>query len=655
MLVMARIPSAKIFSKSPNRRSTALFLIACTSIPAALPGLAAAQTHAASEMRLSGTNLCADVDNESQTQGAAVISWTCHGNANQQWLPTPSGSQYYLVNQNSNQCLDVSSSSMTAGAPVIQWACHGGANQTFSLKPQGKGYAIVALHSGMCLASASVSTQGQQILQQVCNGSAQQTWQVGGLNVRPSKWSAPISLPIVPVAAANLPDGKVLVWSADNPLSFTPGEITPGTTYTAIFDPSTATSTQALVGNTGHDMFCPGIANLPDGRVFVTGGSSSAKTSIYDPRTGSWSSAQQMNIRRGYQGSVGLSNGGVFTVGGSWNGGVGNKNGETWLPGSGWQENTAVLADYFVTNDAQGMYRADNHAWLFARSNGRVFHAGPSRAMHWIDTAGNGSVTQAGNRGNDSDAMSGNAVMYDIGKILVVGGAQSYDNSDATSNATVIDIGSGTAKTRTIGAMNYRRAFHNSVVLPSGEIVVTGGQTYAVVFSDDHAVLTSELWNPTTETFTPLATQAVPRTYHSIALLLPDGRVLSGGGGLCGTCSTNHANVEILTPPYLLNGDGSAASRPTIVSAPTEANLGTSIAVNTSSAVRAFALMRLSSITHSVNNEQRRVPLSFSRGTGGEYLLKIPADPGVLVPGYYMLFALDAKGVPSVASMLRIR
>src|SRR5260221_13073780 len=137
--------------------------------------------------------------------------------------------------------------------------------------------------------------------------------------------------------------------------------------------------------------------------------------------------------------------------------------------------------------------------------------------------------------------MNGNAVMYNIGKILAVGGAPNYQDSDATSNATVIDISSGTARPRTIGAMNYRRAFANSVVLPNGEVVVVGGETYAVPFSDDHAVLTPELWSPTTETFMPLARQAVPRTYHSIALLLPDGRVLSGGGGLCGTCSTNHA------------------------------------------------------------------------------------------------------------------
>jgi galactose oxidase len=64
--------------------------------------------------------------------------------------------------------------------------------------------------------------------------------------------------------------------------------------------------------------------------------------------------------------------------------------------------------------------------------------------------------------------------------------------------------------------------------------------------------------------------------------------------------------------------------------------------------------MRSSSVTHSLNNEQRRVPVTFTVGTAGEYQLHIPSDPGVVVPGYYMLFALDAKGVPSVSHTLLV-
>jgi galactose oxidase len=644
-----------MFSRSLARCVNALIVIAFASSFAAHSGLAQAQT--TGTIVLSGTTICADDYNDEVTPGTAVITWACNGGNNQNWKATPSGAGYVFVNQNTGLCMDVSGASIAAGAPIIQWTCNGEANQTFRLTQQGAGYAIVPTHSGLCLAAASTTAQGGQLLQQKCAGGAKQTWAVNGLNVTalPSKWTAPITLPVVPAAAANLPNGNILVWSADYTNSFSPDEVTPGKTYTAIFNPTAQTSKQALISNTGHDMFCPGIVNLPDGRIFVTGGSSSAKTSLYSSTTNAWTSGAQMNIPRAYHGSVTLSNGSVFVIGGSWNGGWGNKTGETWTSGSGWRVNWSLLADYILTQDAGGIYRADNHAWLFAVANGRIFHAGPSQAMHWFDTAGNGTVTDAGKRANDTDAMNGNAVMYDIGKILAVGGAPSYEQSNATSNATLIDISTGTAKATALPSMSYTRAFSSSVVLPNGQVVVVGGQAFAQPFSDDTAVLTPELWDPTTKTFSQLAPQAVPRTYHSIALLLPDGRVLSGGGGLCGGCATNHPDVEILTPPYLLNADGSAATRPTLSAAPTDATLGTSIAVTASSGVKAFALMRLSSVTHAVNNEQRRVPVTFTAGaTGTDYTVKIPADPGVVVPGYYMLFALNAKGVPSVSRTLKL-
>ncbi|QBY55513.1 RICIN domain-containing protein [Cupriavidus oxalaticus] len=629
----------------------------CIAIAMTLSGAAAAQP-AATVSTLSMSGLCIDVAGISLDDGANVLVWTCNGQANQKWQLTQAGTQYQLIAEHSGKCMDIAGISQTPGASAVQWPCNGQANQQFGLHRQGTGYSIIAAHSGMCLApQGGASPQaGQAVVQMPCDGSASQTWAIDGVSLQPatlpSKWTAPRTLPIVPVAAANMPNGKILTWSSYDRFNFGGDG---GQTYTAIFDPATGSSTETLVTNTGHDMFCPGIANLPDGRIFVNGGSSDTKTSIFNPGNGTWSAGPPMNIGRGYQGSVTLSNGGVFTIGGSWATVRGGKDGETWLPTSGWQRNTAVLASYFLTNDAAGIWRSDNHTWLFSVANGRVFHAGPSQRMNWVDTAGNGSVTWAGQRGTDTDAMNGNAVMFDIGKILTIGGAPNYDNTWATGNAHLIDLNGGNATVRQIGAMAYPRAFHNSVVLPNGQVVVIGGQTYAQPFSDDRAVLVAELWDPATEKFRMLAPMATPRTYHSVALLLPDGRVLSGGGGLCGNCSTNHPTVEILTPPYLLNADGSAAVRPAINSAPAEAILGTAIAVTTDSTVTSFAAVRLSSATHSVNNEQRRIPLSFTRGTAGEYLLNIPSDPGVAVPGYYMLFALNDKGVPSLAKTVRIR
>jgi galactose oxidase len=204
--------------------------------------------------------------------------------------------------------------------------------------------------------------------------------------------------------------------------------------------------------------------------------------------------------------------------------------------------------------------------------------------------------------------------------------------------------------------MANTRSFQNSVVLPDGKVLVVGGENFAVPFSDNTAVLSAELWDPVSEQFTTMASMAVPRNYHSIALLLPDGRVFSAGGGLCGPgCAANHFDGQTFTPPYLLNADGTAASRPSItsISDATVAN-GGKVTVTTDRAVTAFSIVRMGTATHTVDTDQRRLSLAPSTGNDGAYTLTIPADNGVAIPGNWMLFALDAKGVPSVAKIIHI-
>jgi galactose oxidase len=324
-----------------------------------------------------------------------------------------------------------------------------------------------------------------------------------------------------------------------------------------------------------------------------------------------------------------------------------------WSAAGGWRTLPNVLSDNILTNDPRGEYVGDNHSWLFAAPGGKVFHAGPSRQMNWISTTGNGSITSAGLRSDSPDAMNGDAVMYDVGKILTVGGATAYTAAPGTARAYTIDINNGVKVTRTAD-LAFARSFANGVALPDGQVFVVGGQAVASSFNDTTARMAPEIWNPATGKWTTMASMAIPRTYHSVALLLPDGRVFVGGGGLCGNCTTNHLDGEIFTPPYLLNPDGSARTRPSIVTAPATAAAGATIKVTTGAPVTNYSLMRMSTVTHSVNTDQRRIPLTAISVSGNTASLKLPADRGVLVPGSYLLFAVDSKGVPSVASTIRI-
>ena len=187
--------------------------------------------------------------------------------------------------------------------------------------------------------------------------------------------------------------------------------------------------------------------------------------------------------------------------------------------------------------------------------------------------------------------------------------------------------------------------------MPNGNVFITGGQVLGQPFSDDTAQLIPEMWDPVTTTFTKLASQTVPRDYHSTAILMPDATVLSGGGGLCGDCATNHYDAQVYTPPYLFNADGSRAVRPVILNAPAQVKISTpasTLVATTNVPVSAWSLIRLGSTTHTVNTDQRRIPL-FGTNNGNTYTLSLPTDPGIFLPGYYMLFAMNAQGVPSLA------
>jgi galactose oxidase len=464
-------------------------------------------------------------------------------------------------------------------------------------------------------------------------------------------WGPTISFPIVPAAAALLPGNQLLTWSASYPAKFGGGT---GLTQTSTLDVTTGEVTQTQVANTGHDMFCPGTSVLPDGRIMISGGISSTRTTMYSPATDTWAAGPAMIVARGYQSNVTTSTGEVFTLGGSWSGGIGGKHGEVWSASGGWRALPNVLSNPILTKDPAGEFRADNHAWLFAAPGGRVFHAGPSRQMNWISTAGAGTISPAGLRADSSDAMNGNAVMYDVGKILTVGGATAYSNFPPTARAHTININNGATVAPT-GSMAASRAYANGVALPDGQVLVIGGQGAPALFSDSVARMSPEIWNPETGLWTTLAPMAVPRTYHSVATLLADGRVFSGGGGLCeGDCSSNHMDGQIFTPPYLLDETGNPRVRPRIVNAPVAAENGSTISVTTGSPITRFSLMRMSTVTHSVNTDQRRIPLTAASVSGNTATLKLPADPGVLVPGSYLLFAMDNTGVPSVATTISI-
>jgi hypothetical protein len=289
---------------------------------------------------------------------------------------------------------------------------------------------------------------------------------------------------------------------------------------------------------------------------------------------------------------------------------------------------------------------------MFVAPNGKVFLAGFPQTSSYLDVTGTGQWTTVANR-KVADRRMGSAVMYAPGKIMYAGGGE-----PATASAEVIDLNQASPSWRTIPGMAMARRQMNATLLADGTVLVTGG-TNGPGFNDQAAAVhVAELWNPATETWRTMASEARNRTYHGTAILLPSGQVLSSGSGEGGGVPyvNSEFSAQIFSPPYLFNSDGSLAARPGITAWPSTLAYGQSFTVQTPNAgsVTRGTLIRLSSVTHAFNASQLLYPLTFSAASSTSLSATAPANANVAPPGPYMLFLINGSGVPSLARILTI-
>ncbi|GAB3161978.1 hypothetical protein GCM10027059_13540 [Myceligenerans halotolerans] len=143
-----------------------------------LVGLGTAGSQAASiTSRNSGK--CLDVSSASVSDGAGIIQWTCHGNANQRWSLEDVGAGYVqIVAEHSGKCLAIDGASTANGAAAVQSTCDGGTDQQWDVRNAGDGFVeLVARHSGKCLDVAGLSTEdGATVQQYDCWSGTNQQW-----------------------------------------------------------------------------------------------------------------------------------------------------------------------------------------------------------------------------------------------------------------------------------------------------------------------------------------------------------------------------------------------------------------------------------------------------------------------------------------------
>jgi hypothetical protein len=448
----------------------------------------------------------------------------------------------------------------------------------------------------------------------------------GGSAATQGQWEQAMNWPLVPVHAVMQPNGKVLFWDA--------WELRPNV-FARIWDPTSQTFT--AVTNQFSSVFCAGHSLLADGRTLVAGGYTSDGVGIKDanmfnPATSAWSRVADMAYARWYPTTNILPDGRVIVFGGQIQPGLMADIPEIYDP---------VADSWTALNSARLNVGEYPNSYLLP--DGRLFIvAAPDARSRTLDIA-----TQQWAQLGEAPVATGSSVMYRPGKILATGGGT--NNADPViSGAAVIDMTAASPAWRSVAPMGYTRFQHNLVMLPDGKVLAVGGATkYSLVSTE--GVRQAEIWDPATESWSPAGTMRDLRMYHSTALLLPDGRVLVGGGGRIAP-AVDYQTAEIYAPPYLFKG-----ARPVIGGAPASAALGETISVQTPDAasIASVALVRLASNTHTINSDQRYVPVSFSAGAGS-LSVQLPGEGGVLPPGPYMLFIVNGNGVPSVASIVQI-
>jgi hypothetical protein len=429
------------------------------------------------------------------------------------------------------------------------------------------------------------------------------------------QWSGVQSWPIVSVHTHLLPNGKVMFY--------------PYGDDSRLWDP--ANNSITTLPKVNYNIFCTGHSFISDGRLFVTGGHVQNgwglnDASYYDPVANAWTRLPDMNNGRWYPSSTTLANGDVLITSGSFDTNYSNNTlPQVWQVGSGsWRNLTSAQLGLPL------------YPRTFLAPNGRVFFA--TSTSRYLDTAGTGSWSTVGNTRDAGRDNYGSAVMYEPGKVLWAGGGD-----PPTSSCEIIDLNAATPTWNFTGAMPQGRRQNNLTLLPDGRVVCTGGSS-AAGFNTIDGGKTAIVWNPSTGTWTSWAgPEANYRGYHSTALLLPDGRVLSSGGD-------GQPNAQIFSPPYLFNG-----ARPTISSSPATGNYGQTIFVGTPNAttITKVTLTRISSVTHAQNWDQRFLNLSFAQAAGG-LNVTLPASANNCPPGHYLLWILNGSGVPSVAPFIRI-
>jgi len=436
------------------------------------------------------------------------------------------------------------------------------------------------------------------------------------------------------------------------------------------------------IGSPTTDVFCSGHSLLADGRLLVGGGTKEWGGEhaghghtlnflgehacwIYHPRARQWERVRDLNFEPGqpdgggrwYPTLVTLANGESLAVAGHPFQTDSRHNNDT-------PERYSPAADFWTLLTAERLDQGIRNRYyprFHGLPDGNVFFVSPvSNACRiWNPFTGQtvgATIAPAGGALYDATWDFPSVLLPLLpedghtARVMICGEAQAkrINLSQATPawQNTVA---------RTGAAAGRERRFACAVLLPTGDVFVTGGIDGGT--SDANAVREGEIYSPgidwntgqytATESWTSTDAATVTRNYHSTALLLPNGRVWTSGSSKNAAqgdpASVGELRVELFLPSY----DGNA-NRPQITEAPPSAGYGQTFEIRCPQAaqIRRVAITRCGSVTHALDADQRYVGLTFDAGERDRLHVTAPPNSRIAPPGYYLLWVLDNNHLP---------
>lgn len=461
--------------------------------------------------------------------------------------------------------------------------------------------------------------------------------------------------PINPIHAVLMRTGKVffVAGSGNNPNNVN------DTDGSAVWDVSAGTFSQPVtpVDAAGFplDLFCGGHSFLSDGRLMFAGGTlrydpfyGSQAALLFDPSTQQWTKAASMNSGRWYPTVVTLGDGRVLALSGTDEVGILDRYPEIYDPTTNnWT---------FFTQQTSAF---DLYAHLFLLQDGKLFYSGGyftnnngvSPRILSLPTDRTQPIAEQAVSGLQDPNAGGQAASVLLPpaqdqKVMIMGGADGF-NGFATNRVSIVDLKAATPTYTSVAPLNFARMHHNAVLLPDRTVFVCNGSAHGE--DGNVATRTPEIYNPATNTWTKAATANVNnRLYHAVALLLPDGRVVTAGGNP--DRGNEERRLEIYSPAYMQK------SRPEIQSAPSTVSYGGTITISTPQAanIKWVNLIKPMATTHGCETDQRLVDVPISSRTSTSVTATVTTNRNIATPGYYMLSITDNNNVPSVAKWIQV-